>query len=491
MWMLLLSVSAHASMAPRSGDFQVSQSLVMGFHPAVAPDDDGNFLVVWQAAHQTDGSHIVGRLFDSGGLPLEDEFQIDMATNHGIRDHACIDRGVDGSLLVAWVASNVGETPRIEARQLTPSGDPMGDSFQVNTPRSLAGDYYLSAPAVAATGQGFVVAWSSGFTRYGNYQTDLVSDVYGRRVVDGAPVGVDFRVSTLTDPDIVTQNEVDVATRPDGFVVVWAAGELLGLDSDFEVRGRMFDAVANPIGTELVIGEEGMRGPEVAADGAGRVMVAWPTDRYVDYPIPSHVRARILEADGSPAAPEFEVSTPGDDDSFYQRTVAGVHGLDVATTDSSFVVVWSSGSSYGEYGGSFDGDGVGLFTRDFAPSGSPLGIEKQANENGSGEQARPSLAFGIDGHALVVWDANGGPFGRAFDRFARTCGDADESGEISSTDALAALQGAVGIRACEVCVCDADGSTIVSATDALLVLKVVVGENVGLTCEPCSASFAE
>jgi len=479
-------------MAPRSGDFQVSESLVPGFQPAVVADDSGNFLVVWQSAgQQMNGSHVLGRRFDSSGLPLTEEFQIDTATSDGIRSRARVGRGVDGTFLVAWRADNVAETTRIEARQLGPDGEPMGDPFQVNSPRSVAGDYYLSPPAVAATGQGFVVLWSSGFRRNEYFDNNIVSQVYGRRVVDGAPAGVDFLASTLTEPDVATQNEIDVATMPDGFVVAWAAGEVFSFDSDFEVRARVFDAEANPLGTEWVVGQEGMRGPEVAANNAGHFMVAWATDRLVDYPIPSHVLARTFEPDGSPAGAEFEVSTPGDDASFYQRTDAGSYGLDVAVADDAFVVVWSSGYPYEDVGGSFDGDGVGLFTRDFVSAGTPLGIEKQVNEDGSGDQVEPALALADDGRVLVVWDGEEGPFGRVFERFARFCGDADESGEISSTDALATLQVAVRTRDCHACVCDADGSTSVAASDALLVLKMAVGEIVALACEPCPESLAE
>jgi hypothetical protein len=77
---------------------------------------------------------------------------------------------------------------------------------------------------------------------------------------------------------------------------------------------------------------------------------------------------------------------------YYQDSCARVYGVDSASTDAGFVVVWSSGSSYWEVGGSNDGDGVGLFLRDFTTAGGAPGIEKQANSGGAGNQRRPALA---------------------------------------------------------------------------------------------------
>lgn len=52
-------------------------------------------------------------------------------------------------------------------------------------------------------------------------------------------------------------------------------------------------------------------------------------------------------------------------------------------------------------------------------------------------------------------------------------------------DALFALRGAVGALACEPCRCDADGSGNVRTSDALAILKFAVGLDVILKCPPC------
>jgi hypothetical protein len=67
------------------------------------------------------------------------------------------------------------------------------------------------------------------------------------------------------------------------------------------------------------------------------------------------------------------------------------------------------------------------------------------------------------------------------------CGDANDDGLIAATDALIALNAAVGTTACESCVCDADASGAITAADALRLLRAAVGEPVPLACPPCGS----
>lgn len=69
------------------------------------------------------------------------------------------------------------------------------------------------------------------------------------------------------------------------------------------------------------------------------------------------------------------------------------------------------------------------------------------------------------------------------------CGDANDDGAVSATDALVVLRVAVGIDTCAACVCDVDasgGESAVTAADALRVLRAAVGEpGAALLCSPC------
>lgn len=74
------------------------------------------------------------------------------------------------------------------------------------------------------------------------------------------------------------------------------------------------------------------------------------------------------------------------------------------------------------------------------------------------------------------------------------CGDPFDPAEqmaptittITASDALFALQAAVGLVACEACRCDVDSSGTTTASDALSVLAFAVGQPVLLDCPACS-----
>jgi hypothetical protein len=69
------------------------------------------------------------------------------------------------------------------------------------------------------------------------------------------------------------------------------------------------------------------------------------------------------------------------------------------------------------------------------------------------------------------------------DGVCKRCGHPASTGaRPSATDALAILSAAVGIRACELCVCDVNASGAIVASDALLTLRSAVGEPLELVC---------
>jgi len=68
------------------------------------------------------------------------------------------------------------------------------------------------------------------------------------------------------------------------------------------------------------------------------------------------------------------------------------------------------------------------------------------------------------------------------------CGDTDDSGTITATDALFTLRAGVGVAVCDDCVCDVDssgGGSSVTATDALRILQNGIGLPTPLNCPPC------
>ncbi|HEY2775598.1 MAG TPA: hypothetical protein VGK20_16275 [Candidatus Binatia bacterium] len=69
---------------------------------------------------------------------------------------------------------------------------------------------------------------------------------------------------------------------------------------------------------------------------------------------------------------------------------------------------------------------------------------------------------------------------------AQKCGDRDNSGTVTASDALGVLKVSVGAAQCDPCVCDVNHSGTVTASDALVVLKFAVGQPVTLSCNSCT-----
>lgn len=65
---------------------------------------------------------------------------------------------------------------------------------------------------------------------------------------------------------------------------------------------------------------------------------------------------------------------------------------------------------------------------------------------------------------------------------AAACGDANNDGSVTASDALIALGAAVGFASCPECICDVNANQSVSASDVLSILRAAVGLPVALTC---------
>lgn len=68
------------------------------------------------------------------------------------------------------------------------------------------------------------------------------------------------------------------------------------------------------------------------------------------------------------------------------------------------------------------------------------------------------------------------------------CGDANDDGAITATDALILLRASVGTAFCEHCVCDVNNDEATTAGDALVALAFAVGRSVELACPACPLS---
>ena len=144
---------------PLGNQFQVN-SYTDSFQsrPDVAVLSDGTFVVVWQS----DGSFgdddsftsIQARRFTNDGTPLGPELQVNNEVL-GQQYHPAVAAEDDGGFVVVWTDTPVSDT-NISGRQFLAGGVPAGDQFQVNTMPGVSVD---DPPAIDAIGRDFVVVW--------------------------------------------------------------------------------------------------------------------------------------------------------------------------------------------------------------------------------------------------------------------------------------------------------------------------------------------
>ncbi|MFM9938440.1 MAG: VCBS domain-containing protein [Hyphomicrobiaceae bacterium] len=209
------------------------------------------------------------------------------------------------------------------------------------------------------------------------------------------PNGPDFVVNTTTS---YYQDKPSLANLPDGrFVVVWYDSDEGGASGISQIQRRIFNSDGSPASLQdfridtIASGVQDQ--PSVVALDDGRFVVAWSL-RIVEPSDPDfdryQVRARILNADGTPDSDEFDVLSESVSDSPQPQ-------ID-ALADGSFVATWTSWTD--ATAGAQQSEIVG---RVFGADGSPTSSEFVVNSTTDNLQFMPTVAGLPDGRFVVAW----------------------------------------------------------------------------------------
>ena len=202
--------------------------------------NDGGFVVTWSSIDPIIYSSfsIYGQRFDSAGVAVGAEFQVNSFTTNYQHQQSSITALNDGGFVVTWSFDGQdGSGAGIYGQRYDSAGAAVGGEFQVNS--TTAGNQWQSSTTALNDG-GFVVIWSS-------YYDD---GIYGQRFDSaGATVGGRFHFNS-TNASFQWESST-TALNDGGFVVTWSSDGQDG--SGAGIYGQRFDSEGVAVGAEFQV----------------------------------------------------------------------------------------------------------------------------------------------------------------------------------------------------------------------------------------------
>lgn len=225
---------------PLGDEFQVNTYASGGQgHPDVASDPSGSFVVVWEVPD------IRARLFAGDGSPLGDDFGVNSDTPLGaVQARPAVAMATDGSFVVAWQSYGSSGTDHdgwsVQARRFDSGGVPLGNQFQVN---SLTTREQVNPRLAVDANGGWIATWLSGAVAPSGDFT-----VQARRFDSGgAPLGDEFQISSYVvegQGALLNLRPSVASDAPGNFTVSWWSDVPVGDDTSYSsIHARRFDAL--------------------------------------------------------------------------------------------------------------------------------------------------------------------------------------------------------------------------------------------------------
>jgi len=239
--------------------------LTFSTKPAVAMDGSGNYVVAWENYDEINGDEdIYARRFAADGIADGTDFRVN-TTIANDQAAVALTMNTAGDFVISWQSiAHDGEGNGIYAQLYDAAGTVLKSEFPVNTTTVSE----QTAPAVAMSASGFVVAWQS------LAQDGDGNGIYAQRYDAIATTqGGEFQVNTTTASE---QTAPTVAMNTDGFIVAW---ESLGQDGDLKgIFAQRFEANGSTQGGEIQVNTTTAKDqalPAVAMNGDSASVVAW------------------------------------------------------------------------------------------------------------------------------------------------------------------------------------------------------------------------
>jgi S-layer family protein len=266
-----------AAGARLGGEFQVNtyttgnQGTMEPGSVGVARAPDGRFVVAWEGAQAYPSRRdVFAQRFDAAGNRVGAEFLVNSYTTRA-QYHPDVAIDAFGDFVVVWSSDlQDGSFAGVFGQRFDAAGARQGGEFRVNTTTAgyQSGGQYYGASVARAPGGEFVVVWDG-------YSPGANQDVFLQRYnASGAPVGSELRVNSATNQqDWGSSVAMDAQAN---FVVTWMmSASYYGTIT----RGQRFASDGSPRGGNFDMNNTQsyapQRFPTVAADDIGNFIVSW------------------------------------------------------------------------------------------------------------------------------------------------------------------------------------------------------------------------
>lgn len=291
---------------PATDEFQVNEYTDnQQEYPDVAVAPTGSFIVVWNSMLQ-DGSEegIYARRFDAAGAPVGPEFQVNSGTANAQRKPS-VTMANDGHFVVVWESNDPDSLRRWEimGRVFDSAGQPVGDEFYANTNINSPSPFFQLNPDVGIASDGtFVAVWQS----FGN-DGDGYSIVGRTYASDGSPLVDELIINEFSAS---SQRVPSVAVAGDrSFVAAWES-DTQDKSDGLGIIARQYDSAGNPLGNEFIVNtyiDLSQQSASVGLTQDSGFIVAWQSENQDGSGL--GVYSRTYDAAGVPVGPEVQVNS--------------------------------------------------------------------------------------------------------------------------------------------------------------------------------------
>jgi hypothetical protein len=400
-----------ANLLPQGGEFSVSGALAGNqVQPAIAFGAAGGLVVCEDNDVDPSGLGIRARRLNAALSPVGDMFRINQSLV-GDQAHPRTSLLTDGGAVVVWEGELPGPKkgvpgPRnIYVRFLAADGAFQTDEILVNRP-------------AFALNHRITTNWTLIRNNKARPRTQKIREIVNNR----EEFNVNPGVVTLSDGSVVvvysSSRKMSLKSFGLSETLRWDYKRSLfitnrtrvpvnlAFDHMSDVYAQRFSAAGVKQGDEFVVNEVrdfNQRNGSVAALSTGGFVVCWinevpniETTASASNNAPTHrgghvdVFARIFASDGTPAGPQFRVSTAS-----WPSGAPVIAGRG----DGGFTVAWVQRDS-------IRNNGLDIWFRSFDASATAAGDPARANDYSQGDQFAPALAT-IGGRQLLVWSSMG------------------------------------------------------------------------------------